>query len=50
MPRVWRDNCDTYPPYDLVECEVLERNGNLTLVEIKETGETDWVSPFELDE
>lgn len=36
--------------WDQHDCEVLERNGNLTLVRDKDTGEENWVAPFELDE
>ena len=32
------------------DCEIIERNGNLTLVRDSETGEEDWVAPFEVDE
>lgn len=34
--------------FDLEPVEVIERNGNLTLVE-NECGEARWVAPFELE-
>lgn len=36
--------------YDWHDCEVLERNGNLTLVQDEETGEEEWLAPHELDD
>lgn len=35
--------------FDLEPVEVIERNGNLALVE-NERGETRWLAPFELEE
>lgn len=35
--------------FDYRYCRVIERNGNLTLVEDEETGEEKWVAPHEIE-
>lgn len=45
-PQLWRD--DNEGGLEKVDCEVLERNGNLVYVE-DEQGNRDWVSDFELE-
>lgn len=32
------------------DCHIIERNGNLTLIEDADTGEERYVAPFELEE
>ena len=32
------------------DCRIIDRNGNLTLIEDAETGEERYVAPFELEE
>lgn len=36
--------------WDMHDCKIIERNGNLTLIEDTETGEERYVAPFELEE
>ena len=43
-PRYYTEDGE---PHD---CEIIERNGNLILVEDLETGEQDWLCPFEVEE
>ena len=36
--------------WEMRDCEIIERNGNLTLIEDAETGEERYIAPFELEE